>query len=233
MATLATKSSFAALADIIRAAIVFGPDAWRDGGSGGQNRRDERVGPGLSQDLFDLFALLRDRQVPYLLVGGIALLKYVDGRNTQDIDLVLSAASLDALPEIEVSAREMDFARGRFRGLSIVVPPTRNPVFQLALERYATTHSFGDIDVRCATVAGLVLLKLYALPSLYRQGDGQRIALYEADMLMLLQRHRPDTEPLLSILALHLDAGAMAELRNILGDISQRIARIDSAADMP
>jgi len=35
------------------------------------------------------FALLRERQIEYVLVGGIALLQYVEGRNTEDIDLIM------------------------------------------------------------------------------------------------------------------------------------------------
>ncbi|MGA0199071.1 MAG: hypothetical protein ACO3NK_08105 [Prochlorotrichaceae cyanobacterium] len=38
-------------------------------------------------------------QIPYLLVGGIALLSYIEGRNTQDIDLILSRESLDLIPD--------------------------------------------------------------------------------------------------------------------------------------
>ena len=45
-----------------------------------------------------LFALLGERRIGYLLVGGIALLQYVDGRNTEDIDLILAPSSLDKLP---------------------------------------------------------------------------------------------------------------------------------------
>jgi hypothetical protein len=33
------------------------------------------------------FALLCERRIEYVLVGGIATLQYVEGRNTEDIDL--------------------------------------------------------------------------------------------------------------------------------------------------
>ncbi len=33
-------------------------------------------------------ACLAERKIEYWLVGGVALLSYVDGRNTQDIDLI-------------------------------------------------------------------------------------------------------------------------------------------------
>ena len=35
-------------------------------------------------------ALLRERQNEYVLVGGIGLLQYVAGRNTEDIDLIMA-----------------------------------------------------------------------------------------------------------------------------------------------
>ena len=37
-----------------------------------------------------LFDLLEKRGVDYVLVGGIAMLVYVAGRNTQDVDLIVS-----------------------------------------------------------------------------------------------------------------------------------------------
>jgi hypothetical protein len=49
-----------------------------------------------------LFALLGERKTGYLLVGGIALLQYVECRNFEDIELILSPSSLARLPEIEV-----------------------------------------------------------------------------------------------------------------------------------
>lgn len=71
--------------------------------------------------------------------------------------------------------------------------------------------------------------KLFALPSLYRQGDSQRIALYEADIAMLMDRYRPDMQKLLDVLKPHLDDGALEELRNIVMDVEKRIARMDQA----
>ena len=73
---------------------------------------------------------------------------------------------------------------------------------------------------------GFVLLKLYALPPLYRQGDAQRIALYETDVLMLAQRYRPDIRPLLETLRPFVDAGQLQSLSEIVGDIERRISRM-------
>src|SRR5215218_11280982 len=71
-------------------------------------------GDDLLQAVSRLFALLGERRTDYLLVGGIALLKYVEGRNTEDIDLIMALASLDELPEIRKTSREEDFALGTF-----------------------------------------------------------------------------------------------------------------------
>lgn len=68
----------------------------------------------LLQAVAQLFTLLRERQIDYLLVGGVAMLQYVQGRNTEDIDLIISVSSLQALPEIAITSQENDFARGTF-----------------------------------------------------------------------------------------------------------------------
>lgn len=65
----------------------------------------------LLQSVAHLFALLQKRQIDYVLVGGVALLQYVEGRNTEDIDLILAVSSLPKLPEIQLTSQETYFAR--------------------------------------------------------------------------------------------------------------------------
>ncbi len=228
MASLAVHAPLRALAEVLYAATTLGHDAWNhESRSDGKDRIAQGGEPELSRDLLALFQLLHERQASYLLVGGVALLKYVDGRNTQDIDLVLSPQALNSLPEIVVSHSDRDVARGNFRSLRVDVLLTVDPVFRLAHEKYATVHSFHEVTVRCATVEGLALLKLYALPSLYRQGDAQRIAMYEADIMMLLDRHHPEVEPLYQALEPFVEAGALVELRRIVDEMHNRIAQLD------
>jgi hypothetical protein len=182
--------------------------------------------PSLSQDILDLFGLLDDRHIPCVLVGGVALLKYIDGRNTEDLDFLLPPDALLQLPELVASKREHDAVRAQFRGVRVDLLLTTDPVFKLVFETHSTTHRFQEVQVRCATVEGLLLLKLYALPSLYRQGDTQRIAIYETDILMLADRYRPSLTEVLQSLRPYVDEGAMAELGTIIFDIEQRIARM-------
>lgn len=186
----------------------------------------------LRKDLIGLFGVLRERKVPYVLAGGMAMLTYVEGRNTKDVDLVLSIESLKRLPEIVLTDQIADFSRGKFGTLRVGVLLTTNPLFKLVEERHATHHRFLETDVRCATVEGLILLKLYALPALYRQGD-QLIGLYENDIFMLCQQHRPAVAPLLDTLKPYVEEGQLQELRNIVSDIQRRIERVDRARQGP
>jgi hypothetical protein len=109
-------------------------------------------------------------------------LHYVPGRNTEDIDLIINVSSLQKLPEITLISQDANFARGTFETLQIDFLLTRNPFFAMVQRQYATVHTFRERDIPCATVEGLLLLKLYALPSLYRQGNFVRVGLYENDM---------------------------------------------------
>src|SRR4030067_3291775 len=85
-----------------------------------------------------LFNLLESRKVDYVLVGGVALLTYVEGRNTQDIDLIMALPSLQKLPEIQILGQEQDFLRGDFEGLQIDILLTRNPLFAEVHKKYVT-----------------------------------------------------------------------------------------------
>src|SRR5258706_3271933 len=170
-----------------------------------------------------LFTLLEQRQVDYLLVGGIALLQYVEGRNTEDIDLIMSLASLERLPELRKVSQEDDFARTDFSGLQIDLLLISNPLFAEVRQRHATRQRFVERELPCATPEGLVLLKLYALPSLYRQGKVTRAALYETDILTLMSVHGVDPEPLLAELEPHVSATDLKALHQIAAEIRQRL----------
>ena len=114
------------------------------------------------------------------MANGIALLTYVEGRNTQDIDLIMALPSLAKLPEIKIESQDMYFARGKFGELQIDILLTKNPLFAKVDEKYTTTKQFMDRKIRCAMVEGLILLKLFALPSLYRQGSFERVGIQHA-----------------------------------------------------
>lgn len=227
--TIAPGASLLRIAEIVRNAMLRGPDAWKGGSlpeSNAQKNPPANLLP-TDRDVVELFTLLHERETPYLLVGGIAMLRYVEGRNTEDIDLLMSLPSLKQLPEITIEEQNEFFIRGRIRGVRVIVLLTANALFAEVQQGFGTTHRFAELDVSTATPEGLVLLKLYALPSLYRQGLFDRVSVYESDIASLLQRHRPAVEPLLSRLQPHLEAGDLQELQVIVRDIEARIARFE------
>jgi len=182
----------------------------------------------LIQTVERLFAVLRERKIDYVLVGGVAMLQYIEGRNTEDIDLIMALPSLQRLPEIEIVSQDRDFARGKFGALQIDILLASNPLFDKVRRSYTATRHFAEQDIPCATVEGLLLLKLYALPSLYRQGNFARVGIYENDIATLLHDYRPPLNPLFDELARHLSDTDLAAVREVVDAIEQRIQRFRS-----
>ena len=152
----------------------------------------------------------------------MALLSYVAGRNTQDIDLIVETADLDRMPW---SATRQDdvFGSATFRGLRVDLRLTSNALFEYVRAHQSTTISFDGRQIRCASREGLLLMKLYALPSLYRRGSLARAALYETDVLMLHQGASVDDEWLLAELGRYLAKHDVDELRRILDEQRARV----------
>ena len=137
----------------------------------------------------------------------------------------MAVSALQDLPEIVVTRNDPYFARGQFEGLQIDLWLTENLLFEQVRQQYVTMRHFHERDIPTATVAGLLLLKLYALPSLYRQGDFGRVGIYENDVATLLYDYPTPMAALLQELARHLPPTDMAEVRTIVAEIEQRIAR--------
>jgi hypothetical protein len=206
------------IGQVIRNAIVFNFKNW----TGDMALANSDT---LLQTVQRLFALLDERAIDYVLVGGVALLTYVEGRNTQDIDLIMALSSLERLPEIKVQSQEDDFARGEFEGLQIDILLTRNPLFAQVRAEYVTKQKLVECEIPTATVEGLLLLKLYALPPLYRQGSFAKVGLYENDVATLMHYYNPAMTPLLETLKRYVGEGDMVELRKIVQEIEQRLER--------
>lgn len=179
----------------------------------------------LLENVRRLFALLHERRIEYVLVGGIALLHYVEGRNTEDIDLIMALPALRQLPEFDVQSQDMFFARGSFGDLQIDILLTQNRLFDLVRRSYSEVAPFLDQPVPIATVEGLLLLKLYALPSLYRQGNFVRVSLYENDIAALMYAYRPDMPRLFDVLRDYVSTSDLESVHVITAEIEARIRR--------
>jgi len=212
-----TVPSTLAIGHIIRDAYVFNFKNWHDNTIMNTDYLLESVNY--------FFKLLQERQIEYVLVGGIAMLQYVEGRNTKDVDIIMALESIPHLPEITVLSQDNDFIRGQFEALQIDLLLTHNPVFNQVKQKYTTIHTFIEQEIPCASIEGLLLLKLYALPSLYRQGHFARVGLYENDISTLLHYYQPNVLPLLTQLIPYLSDSDWKELRTIVAEIQQRLKR--------
>jgi predicted nucleotidyltransferase len=211
-----TIQSSAQIGSVIRNAVVFDVKNWVG---------DMMASDSLIQSVQDLFAVLEQEKIDYVLVGGIALLHYVEGRNTQDLDLLMALSSLEKLPQLKVVSKDMYFVRADYRGLQIDVLLTQNPLFKQVQGKYATRQHFLDRDIPIATVEGLLLLKLYALPSLYRQGNFARVGIYENDVATLIHYYQPDVSQLFSELSRYVSETDLIEIKDIVAEIQKRIRR--------
>ena len=217
-----TIQSSVQIGHVIRNAVVFNVKNWL----GGMMNSDS-----LFQSVQDFFTILEQRKIDYVLVGGIAILHYVEGRNTQDLDLLMAVSSLEKLPELKVSSQDMDFVRATYNELQIDVLLTRNPLFKKVHDEYSKAERFLDRDIPLATVEGLLLLKLYALPSLYRQSNFARVGIYENDIATLLHYYQPDMPSLLSELSKYVNENDFAEIKGVVSDIQNRINRFKNESD--
>jgi len=161
--------------------------------------------------------------IPHLLVGAMAMLQHVDGRTTRDIDLIVALDDLEKIPGFLLEESNEWFATGTVGPLRIDLLFTANPLFAEVLANHAVTKALLDVPIRCATPEGIILLKLFVLPSLYRQGNIHRAALYETDILQLLLQHPLKVDSLLSQIQPHMTETDINHLRQVLADIQQRI----------
>lgn len=214
-----TIHSSVQIGDVIRNAVVFNAQNWL----GGTMNSDS-----LTQSVQDFFAVLEKRQIDYVLVGGIALLYYVEGRNTQDLDLLMAVSSLKKLPELKMTSQEMYFGRGKYGELQVDLLLTQNPLFKKVHQGYSKVQTFLDRNIPLATVEGLLLLKLYALPSLYRQGNFARVGIYENDIATLLHYYQPDIALLLAEISKFVNETDFEEIKGIVSDIQKRIKRFNN-----
>jgi hypothetical protein len=206
----------AQIGDVIRNAVVFNIKNWL----GGMMNSDSLI-----QSVQDFFSLLEQRKIDYVLVGGIAILHYIEGRNTQDLDVLMAVSALEKLPELKIQNQDLYFVRASYNELQIDILLTQNPLFKKVHSQYSKVENFLDRNIPLATVEGLLLLKLYALPSLYRQGNFARVGIYENDIATLLHDYQPNMSPLWSELSQYVNERDLAEIKGVVTDIQNRIKR--------
>lgn len=211
-----TIQSGTQIGDVIRNAVVFSIKKWL----GCRMNSDS-----LFQSVQDFFTLSERRKIDDVLVGGIAILHYIEGRNTQDLDVLMADSSLETLPELKVQSQDKYFVRASYNRLQIAILLTQNPLYKRVHNQHSKVEKCLDRNIPLATVEGLLLLKLYALPSLYRQGNFARVRIYETDIATLLHDYPPTKSPLLNELSQHVNESDYGEIKGVVSDIQHRIKR--------
>jgi hypothetical protein len=171
-----------------------------------------------------LLQALESGRIPHVLVGGLALLQYVDGRNTRDIDLILAVGDLSLLPGFVLREKNEWFGTGDCGPLRVDILFTANPFFAEVAQKHSQQRTFLNSTLTCATPEGIILLKLFALPSLYRQGSITRADLYETDILQLLRLDPVADDSLLGQLQPHVSDTDLKALGGVLKDIRRRLS---------
>jgi hypothetical protein len=138
-----TIQSSAQIGNVIRNAVVFNVKNW----VGDIGHSDP-----LFQAVQSLFDILEKRNIDYALTGDIATLCYIDGRNSQILELLMTVSSLEQLPELKIIERDMYFARAKYDELQIDILLTKNPLFKKVHSGYSKVEKFLDRNIPLATV---------------------------------------------------------------------------------
>ena len=217
--TIQLPSSRSSIGSIVRDGLLFDPKNWTT----------LMTTPNINQILETidrLFRTLNDRQVSYVLVGGIAMLSYIQGRNTQDIDLIIARSDGVSIGLL-INTENKDFAQASYEGVRVDLLLNQNKLFKKIQKDYSQVMQWSDHSVITATPEGLVILKLYALPLLYRQREFDRAAIYETDILQLVLNYQLKLEALLKLVKPYVIESDLEELGSIVQDILGRLRRIE------
>ena len=177
--------------------------------------------------LVSFIELLESKNIEYALVGGAALLTMDDcQRPTDDFDFIIAKVDIEQVSELTVESSDRNFGRYLYQGTRIDALYRENPIFEYVMKNCLDGAVIEGKEIVRATPEGIVLLKLYALPSLYQQGQPRRAATYENDILgLLMQPVEISFERVLKVLASELLSSQVDELRSILEDCQRRAQR--------
>jgi len=177
--------------------------------------------------LVAFITLLESMDIEYALVGGAALLTMDDcQRPTDDFDFIIDKADINRISELTQESSDRNFGRYSYQGTRIDALYRANPIFDYVIKNCVDSAVIEDKTIIRATPEGIILLKLYALPSLYQQGQQRRAVTYENDILgLLMQSVDVNFERILKVLASELLPSQIDELRDILEDCQRRARR--------
>ena len=178
-------------------------------------------------DFLKLIELLEIKGIDYALVGGVAMMAIApEVRATDDYNFIGQRSDFDSLGELSKVSSDKNFGRYRHNATIVDMLFVENPVFAHALNTYQADCVIAGKTIRSLSPSGIALLKLYAIPSLYLQGQHVRVATYEQDLEVLFIVD-PDIneDALLTFLNKHLVQSQVTELKNTCEEIRKKLSR--------
>jgi len=173
-------------------------------------------------DLLELFSILAARKIPFMLVGGMAMNCYIPERLTRDIDLIMAKKDLQALPEVKLHHETNSFGNGQYKSIPVDILFAEDRFFRTIKEHFSVALKLAEQTIDCATVDGLLAMKLYALPSLYVQGNLTKVQRYEKDLIYLLNAEKTaNVDRAMEAVKPHVSDAQLTELNNIIKEIER------------
>ncbi len=183
----------------------------------------------LPQSVDKFLKLLSHHKIDIVIVGGIALLSYMQDRNTQDLDLIASKADFYKIASsLKTIESDENFANCEtFDGLKVDFLFTENVIFNYVKKAFCQKRDYQEGSFYIATVEGLVLMKLYAWADLRFNGQlfDDKFLLtkslrYKNDIEVLLLNYEVNLTPLEKILKKNLDAAKFGLVKDLIDRIS-------------
>ncbi len=207
--------------EIIYSANAFNTQNWLDG---------YKMNPdNLPKSVDNFLKLLAQNYIEIVIVGGIALLSYMQDRNTQDLDLIISRADFNKISaSLNVLETDDNFANCEtLDGLKVDFLFTDNTIFNYVKKGFSQKRTYREGSFFIATVEGLVLMKLYAWADLYLNGklfDDKYLLTkslrYKNDIEVLLLNYEINLVPLEKILKKNLELSKFELVKDLMKKLS-------------
>ncbi len=209
--TFAARTHQLAICQSIYDANAFNIQNWRDGFP-----IDYDMLPDL---VIKFLKLLKEKEVDFCIVGGIAYLAYIQDRNTKDLDILLSVKELEKIIDrVEVTNKDENFTNTVFEGMQIDFLKTSNSLFEYVKKHETTKYDFTEGLYPIATVDGLVLMRFDAIIDLYQKGKFEKIPRYELDLNYLTKNFEIDWQHIWKISAKFFTVGQISEFKKMVSE---------------
>jgi hypothetical protein len=176
-----------------KATVTYPPDGWPAFADPVKqpvvSGRDARSRPAwVSPDAIDFLKKLDERKLPYLVVGELAMYGHLQDRDVRSVHVIADSAALTALPEVRPVASTNFLMYAEFRQIHVVGYSAGYPFFKWMQNACTGEARIDEMEIRAATVEGLIALDLYAHFVISKYREFYRCEAYEIEIVALVSR---------------------------------------------